>query len=361
MYLHWNVDGLSGEVAEFLPVDNATFKFVRIREDKRIGVLQGTNYGNNFRVAESTLLQLMNPLTVEEMTSTVSTKGYFVESADKDYKPLTKLNNYVKAQILSQLENTEWVADLASGKGQDIFTYNCYGVRNLVCCDIDAQALEELNNRRYLMNGDVCVFGKKPESPVHVYIAKLDLTNKADTNRDHLLRLSDGNKYAAVVINLAIHYLLNDTASIKNLINLIDNILSPGGTFIFTCFDGHRIYKLLEKFNVTNGHVWDSTDKKFSIRRDYPKDAKFSGGLKIGVKHHFGGGEYYTESLVDIQSLIDMFGSSGYSAIQYGSFADLHDSYSQFNKVASSHLTTCDLLYSSLYSYVSLRKVNEKK
>jgi len=358
MYYHPNTSVKSTKlpdgafIGEFLRVEN-DWKLVKVRDDKKAGIASGVSYGNNFKVAESLLVGLMKPLTVDEICSG-ATEGYFKSKADAAYKPLAKLNNFVKATVLKQLSNYEWVADLASGKGQDLFTYNCFNVKNLLCTDIDALALEELNNRRYYANReDVCVFGAKPQTSVRTLIAHADLSESANKNIDKFLALSDGEKFNAVVINLAIHYLIKTPKSIGNLITLVNSILSPGGKFIFTCFDGERIHKLLDKFNVKQGETWTSSSGKYSIRRDYKVGAKFSSGLQIGVRHHFGGGEYYTETLVDISELVDLF---KLQLVSRGSFADYHDQFSQFNRSVSAQLHTDDLLYSSLYSYVTLKK-----
>ena len=339
-------------IGEFLRVKDE-WKLVKVREDKKAGIATGASYGNNFKVAESLLVGLIRPLTVEEICSGPE-KGYFQSKADAAYKPLAKLNNFVKATVLKQLSNYEWVADLASGKGQDLFTYNCFGVKNLLCTDIDATALEELNNRRYYANReDVCVFGTKPQTSVRTLIAHADLSEPAKTNIDKFLNLSSGKKFNAVVINLAIHYLIKTPKSIANFFTLVDGIAEANSKFIFTCFDGERIHKLLDKFKITQGAAWTSSSGKYSIRRDYKVGAKFSSGLQIGVRHHFGGGEYYTENLVDISELIE---HSKMTLISRGSFADYHDQFAQFNRSVSSQLHTDDLLYSSLYSYVVLRR-----
>lgn len=357
LYYHHSAKGPKAPpspfIGEFLREKDG-WKLVKVREDKKAGIVSGVSYGNNFKVAESLLVGLIRPLTVDEICSGPE-KGYFKSSADAAYKPLAKLNNFVKATVLKQLSNYEWVADLASGKGQDLFTYNCFGVKNLLCTDIDAAALEELNNRRYYANReDVCVFGKKPQSSVHTLIAHADLSDPADKNIEKFLNLTSGKKFNAVVINLAIHYLIKTTKSVSNFISLVDNLMDTNGKFIFTCFDGERIHKLLDKFKIAQGAVWTSSSGKYSIRRDYKVGAKFSSGLQIGVRHHFGGGEYYTENLVDISELIEL---TKMQLISRGSFADYHDQFAQFNRSVSSQLHLDDLLYSSLYSYVVLKKV----
>jgi hypothetical protein len=392
-YLYYGKPGLHQQVGEFIYQEHKDipFELVKIREDKTIGVMKGVSYGNNFRIAESTLIQLLNPLTVDDLCSgiegteviegtaryeprsgdsravglSVGESAYFLQVASAEFKPLTKLNNFVKAQLIRQLEGVEWVVDLASGKGQDLFTYNCLGVHNLICSDIDAQALEELNRRRYLMNKDSCVFGTKPKTNMHSYLTKLDLTDSASDNSTKLLSFADGAKIGAVVINLAIHYLIGDAKSTNNFMNLVGSLLGPGGKFIFTCFDGLRIFKLLE--SVAPGSTWDAgvlgaevagskPQSKFSIRRDYT-DKKFVGGLKIGVRHHFGGGDYYTESLVDVDALISLFEKkSAYKMLQQGSFGDMHDQFSEFNHEVAKKLSPHDKLYSSLYTYVTLVK-----
>jgi mRNA capping family enzyme len=351
--------GLSGEIGEFLYEGTAPFgkwKLERIREDKQAGLKKGISFGNNFRVAESTMFQLLNPLTSSDLTSKPEKNEYFVKIASDEFKPLTKLNNFVKSTLIKQLTNKNLVIDLASGKGQDLFTYNCFGIKNLLCLDIDVNALEELNRRRYLMNNKgVCVYNAKPTTNVKSLVAKMDLSKPADENQliiDNMIQgAADG-----IVMNLAIHYIIKDDSTLENFIKLISKNLMSKGIFIFTTFDGAKIFKLLE--NVKTNQTWDlgRTDDnatKYSIKKEY-SDLKFKHGLKIGVKHHFSNDLYYEESLVDIEYVISAFEKKGFKMFKYSSFGDLHKEFSQFNRTVYSKLSKDDLLYSSLYSFVAI-------
>ena len=50
-----------------------------------------------------------------------------------------------------------------------------------------------------------------------------------------------------------------------NLIKLLNNYLKPGGRFIFTCFNGYKIFKLLENSNEWNSYD-DNNNLKYSIK-----------------------------------------------------------------------------------------------
>ena len=62
---------------------------------------------------------------------------------------------------------------------------------------------------------------------------------------------------------MAIHYLLGDNED--NLINLVSNIIKPGGKFNFICYSGERISELFDnknsitfdKINITIKKLYD--------------------------------------------------------------------------------------------------------
>ena len=54
-----------------------------------------------------------------------------VQKASRSY------NSFVKSEIFNRFRGTEWVMDLASGKGQDFFRYSSNNMKNIVFLEID--------------------------------------------------------------------------------------------------------------------------------------------------------------------------------------------------------------------------------
>ena len=161
-----------------------------------------------------------------------------------------------------------------------------------------------------------------------------------------------------IVINLALHYILTNDKALANIVKLVKTLLKPGGVFIFTTFDGQRIFKLLEK--MKKGESWDIMDPdgktlRYSLRKNY-KESKFKTGLTIGVVHPFSRGEYYDEPLVDIDNVVDQFTAENFKIMQKGSFADWHDKFKKFDSRWFDQLSADDKRYGTMYTYISMRK-----
>jgi hypothetical protein len=74
--------------------------------------------------------------------------------------------------IFQQFENVEWVMDLASGKGQDLFRYGNYGFNHVLFAEIDKNALFELINRKHIFSND-----RKTQGRLDIKTQQLDLNN----------------------------------------------------------------------------------------------------------------------------------------------------------------------------------------
>lgn len=365
---------LHGHVVEFkynchsenFGKDKCLWIIEKLRPDRDINIAKGIGYGNDFITAESTFQSYQNPLTLDMLINTTggaqNSAPYFATQKSLIYKPLTKFNAFSKSQMIRQLENCEWVIDLASGKGQDLFVYNGFKIKNCLFIERDKDALEELNRRKYeLDKKEFYVYNSRPNENLSVYTKNADLT----TNYEQLIELISDDiplpqkGVNGIVINFAIHYIITDKYSLNNFVNLINNLLKKGGIFIFTCFNGNKINDLLR--NIEYEKSWDLYDNnqlKYSITKKY--NDEFSDthpfGHKISVIHPFSAGEYYDENLLNINVIIDEFKNRGFILRQNGSFGDWLPKFKQFNNKLYGMLSKNDILYASLYQYVSLWK-----
>ncbi len=353
------VDNLNNHVAEFIgSIENnqCTWTIHTLRPDRDSQVSKGIGYGNYFTTAEDIYAGYYDPFTTDKLLNPhkYSKTIYFGEQKLEIYKPLTKFNAFVKAQLIRQLENSNFLIDLAAGKGQDLFTIHGFGIKNALFVDVSAEAIAELNKRKYdLGNKRQYIFGYNP-APMKIYTKVLDLTTPCEQIVNLLSDVpivqADG-----IIMNFAIHYIVTDQPSINNLITLINTYLKSNGLFIFTCFDGARIFEMLQ--NTLTDASYDLIDSnntvKYSIKKLY-SDTEFKPGLKISVIHPFSKGEYYEENLIDIKWLISVFKQNSYTVIQSGSFSDWLDKFSRFNQKIYSLMSLQDKQYASLYSYITL-------
>lgn len=354
-------DQFHGHVGEFIWVQNQGnqgWQLVKLRPDRDGQVAKGIGYGNAYKTAELTFAGYSDPITLEKLMHPENV-AYFAVGKSERYKSATRFNAFVKALLIKQLSGSNFIIDLAAGKGQDLFTIHGMGIKNVLFIDKDKEALVELNNRKYnLGDRKYYVFDFNPAKSMNIYTAEADLMMSA---KDTITKLDSYNikpgTADGIIMNFAIHYIVSDAASIDNLIELVNHYLKPGGLFIFTCFDGARVFDFLKatsfESTVDLQDLGDDTPK-YSIRKLY-KDKTFKpGGLQIGVIHPFSAGEYYTENLVGIEFLLERFKATGYTVLQNSSFGDWLTKFEKFDRKLK--LTEADKIYVSLYSYITVAK-----
>jgi len=361
-----------GHVGEFkYDAEHSQWTLLKMRPDKDVNLQEGTAYGNDFKVADEQFQQFFHPFvfemlvqkTPESDSSAPPTTGYFADKKSDMYKPMTKFNNFVKAQLIRQLERGLFVIDLACGQGPDLFTYIGFGIKNLLCIDQDSKALAELNRRKYdgVMKRELYLYGKPPKNPPNIYTKEIDLNS---SSKKVLKNIEDiqlpRSGVDGIVINFAIHYVITDQTQLDNIINLVHTLLKPGGIFIFTCFDGQRIFDTLKEIDTGSSYNLhdngDTSSIKYSIKKLYQSDSFTEFGQKISVIHPFSQGVYYEENLVNISHVLNCFQKKGFEVRQNASFLNWLGKFKAFNPKVSNELSSSDTKYAGLYQYVSLWK-----
>ena len=359
------ISDISGHVGEFGNAMNDLnlFSLHKMRPERDVQVEKGLGYGNDYKTAEMIFLDYKNPFTLEKLTNPekFSNVSYFIESKQTSYKYMTKFNAYVKTNAMMQLKNVNTVMDLAAGKGQDLFTLHGLGVKNAIFVDKDVDAISELNKRKFNLGQNQWYMYMTPKPAKHMEISTkvLDLTGKSDILIKSLsdINILKKNSVDGVIINFAIHYIINSAETLDNVINLIDYYLSSGGIFIFTCFDGARIFDMLK--DVKTGDSYDikqGNDVKYSIKKLYDDKKFVSYGMKISVIHPFSAGEYYEENLIDIQNIVNHFIKKKYTILTNNSFGDMLAKYEKAYPDLFKAMSKEDKMYSSLYNYITIVK-----
>lgn len=249
---------LAGQVAEFSWINKA-WHFHRIRDDRIVELAEGHYFGNNFEIAELTYELIMNPLMFKDLIAPMQTltKNFYFEKSDAQYKAARNFNSYVKSQLISRNYGTEYVIDMASGKGQDLNRYYSAKVKNLLMLEIDQSALDELITRKYDMAKKLwieridqpIVINSSPQS-TKLVVAQMDLNKPAKNNIVQIeTEFIDfkAKSVGLIVCNFALHYLVADTKHISNVATFIAHWLKPGGEFMFTALDTEKINALLKK------------------------------------------------------------------------------------------------------------------
>lgn len=337
---HSDADNKSGQIYEFRYLvggkPGEKWQAIRRRNDREIGVKTGTGYGNYYRTAEDVFFNYFDPVTLADIGDKQS--GYFRTEKKTEYREMILFNNFVKHNVMQQLQNISMIVDLSSGKGQDLVTYNGLGVKCGKFIDIDSLAIATLLERRYtLSDPKIYRYAKPPATNMLVTTAILDLN--ADWKDVYSTIVDTGllHNPKAVICNLAIHYLIPD--GFNNIFRLVDSLLEKGGKFIFSTFCGEKIAGMLDK----SPEITFDTER-YSIKYS-DKKAK-----KISVKLPFSDGEYYDEYLVNTTEIIDYFVEKRYKLVQRVYF----DEYSGIYK---KKIDPADLSFSGLYVFVTLVKL----
>lgn len=344
---------LHGHICEYAWNDGS-WKFSRIREDRDTEVARGSYFGNNIAVAIATWNSIHDPLTFDmlcgsvEMLESKSTPGYF-GTTDQKYESANRFSSFVKEQSLKPFSGLSWVIDLASGRGADIGRWSRLGIKNALCVDNDSEALKELLTRHV---GN--------QRRLHHY--KLNIaTMQIDLNKPHIentrvMRAAAPGmpKVPLAVCNMAIHYMCESDASIWNFVMLVDSLLEVGGHFVFTCYNGARIYDLLtekEQIDLLSG-----TDVKYSIKRVFKPGPFKNYGQKIEPLLGCAGGRYVSEFLVNINYLVKMFKHRGFKLVTQVCFNSMLSVFSVDNLDVYDKLDDADHDNLGLYDYVVLQK-----
>ena len=140
---------------------------------------------------------------------------------------------------------------------------------------------------------------------------------------------------------------------------MLNKILAPGGIFIFTAFNGEKVFNLLAEHADENG-VWNkyNADAKlvFSIKKKYAGDLFTGSNQKIDVLLPFTNGEYYTENLINTNMLNSQLEKKKINLIA----ADSFDIYLKRFQVEKSHfydrLDDLEKEYISLYHFYVYHK-----
>lgn len=366
-YLFWHErKDLNNKIAELhYDVKKDSWRLHKIRDDKTRDAEHGIAYGNDFRVAELVWQNYFNPITIEDFKMTKDeglANVYFKQHDVEAYRAMRSYNSFVKETLYKPYQGISWAIDLGSGKGQDLFRYIRAGIQNVLFIDLDIMALSELINRKYSFATEKPKsFRKKdhrtqePSSRININILEIDLNTDYKTTTDIIKKKGYSVPSGGVPLifcNFAIHYFVGTEAMRANFVNLIKSLIAPGGRFIFTTFDGEKVFNLI---NGADGK-WDRMEEgklKYSLRAEY-QSATFTGNnQKIKVLQPFSEDTYYSEYLVNHTILQKAFKSVGMNQEIFESFDIYQKSFKDHNQSVNDQLSDLDKQYSSLYTVSS--------
>jgi hypothetical protein len=354
------------------------WQLVRVREDRTREVKSLQYFGNDFRVAELTWLNYVDPLKEDQLWEGVS-PGYFAAPKAAVYRAQTAFTSFVKSQrIEAALAHASWVVDAAIGKGQDLGRYIKASVRHVVGVDLDPGALSELIRRKFSYAGAATRgarrgrFGDHPPpsgGATALYAVRADLRSPHGELAGRIRSIAGfpggpgggggANGADALVINLAFHYLCGDVVHIRNFAALCRDLVKVGGLVIITTMSGERVHDFLAARGVVTGASWDAHEGdalKYSIRRGYAEDRLTPAGQRISVLLPFSAGAYYDEFLVNTAAVIREFTARGFACVGTPSFDSAFDEFRVRNPAMHRMLLASDFDFLRLFGEIILKR-----
>lgn len=349
---------LHGRISEFNYTDNK-WSIMRIREDRDVDIKQGTYFGNNYHVAMVIWNNYSNPLLFSDIiTPTPNKMGYFITHDSSAHKAIRNFHSFIKSKVMgSFFKGSKWLVDLGGGKGQDMFRYSKIGIAEALIIDSDREALTLVQSKMF-----------SHKKSVGIYRTRL-LTKLMDLNEpylDNIKRLNTiipNDGVPSVMCNFAIHYFMATKVTARNLINMVNALIGKtanrpgGGTFMFVCLNGKRVFELLQ--SKKEGQSVDYVDNgltKFSIKRMYTSNQFMEVGQKIGMVLPFSDQKYYEEYLVNVDYIIGIFKNMGYTVLLNKSFDYWLDMATIESSSTVTNMTDTDKRYTVLHQVVVVNK-----
>lgn len=360
-YIYYHPDGnimnIEDNVVEFRCIDNSKTLIewipVRVRGDRQKDLESKTYYGNDYKVAEITWINYLDPFPLEQLWTNSSNEDYFASNKSGIYHAQTSAMSFLKTERIMSFMHSNWVIDIDSGKGQDLGRYFNAKVKNLITIDNDKASLSELIRRKFTFAQD-----KTKKTSTNVYVILADMTD------DYTITLSKiydnisipSGHIDLIVCNLSIHYYIYTQELLSNFINFVSNLIRINGHLVITCFFGENIFKLLS--DIEEDQTWtvyENETIKYSIKKMYSSKKLELFGQKIGVILPFSKGEYYEEYIVNIDNLTKELKKYGFSLVNKSSVS-ISD-FTMKNPTVAANLTKDDITYLSLYGELVFQKV----
>ena len=281
--------------------DNMEWTLHKIRDDKE--------FGNHLQTAEMTYYNFYSPFDLE-MLYTFDDKNYFINenitNKVDNFKSLRLYNTKVKYNLFSMFKDSDFVLDLAAGRGADLNKYNANNIKNVLMVEPDEAAIYDILDRKYSLLKDKY----KKNTNTKIYLLKENLTNNYLDTYDKINKLVSLKSFNHICSHFAIHYFIYNNELMLNFINLLNLTLSKHGIFICTLFDGNKLKNFLSNYN---NYEWKND--KYYIRLLKNK-------TEIELLLPFSNNELYKEHLVNIDDFILEMKNNQIKLIEKKSFID---------------------------------------
>jgi hypothetical protein len=199
------------------------------------------------------------------------------------------------------------------------------------------------------------MYNRNPNTTLHttLHTIVLDMNTNFETNVDQIT-CKFNKKYDVIVCNLAIHYFLESIVSMTNFINFCNAIISDTGVIVITCLSGAKIFDKV--INTGKYELSENGVVKFSIKKMFNDTTLENCGQRIDVLLPFSNNKYYTEFLVNIDTLKHEFQNKAFDNIYEKCMSDMLDHFRQVNLSVYEKLNNIDKEYIDLFHAIVFKK-----
>ena len=298
-------------------------------------------FGDEFKYTElNSWNYYRNPMNFKDLVldkDDIKTQMYFpFNEKNKTYEHVVKYNSFVKGLLISN-KPTNYVIDMASGKGQDLYRYYNSNIKNVLMIEIDNDAIDVLIDRKY---------STQNKNKVEIHVLNANLNDLYKSNIEKINNFTNGQTVDQIYCFFALHYLATTKLQINNIVMLISSILSKNGKFLYTSFDKKKVLNLLGK--TGKWEIFDGSYRKYSIIK--------TGDDSIKLTLPLNPDEYYNETLIDDILLDNSFKKNGMVVETEGNFLDYIKDFSQKKTYLYKEFKPHDEIFVSLYKYKIYKK-----
>jgi len=314
-------NSLNGKVIE-LGKDrkNLNWVFHKIREDKE--------FGNHFQTAEITYYNFYSPFDIE-MLYTFDEDPYFINQNEQhdNFAQVRHFNTAIKYELYKLFKNSDFVLDLAAGRGADLNKYFENHIKNVLMVEVDPTAIYTILERKYsnLKNK------YKQHFNTNIFILKEDLTNNYIDIYDKIVKVINIKTFKHICSHFAIHYFIYTKELMSNFINLLNLNLEKNGMFICTLFDGNKVRHYLE--NKTKNNEW-KTDKYYIRLLNNKKE--------IELLLPFSNNQLYKEYIINIDEFVAEMKNNNIKLIEKKNFLE-------YKNISQQNLDDDDKIFIDFY------------
>ena len=291
---------------------------IRVRYDKTAEYRSGgRNYGNAYHVAQSVWESIHTPITQDMITTGENIPNelgdddvYYKKSGKTLTRALRDFHNlYVKRQLILNLSHKGGkLIDLACGKGGDFpkwihagldFVFGLDIARDNIENRIDGACARFLNYRKSYWNMPYSLF-VNADSKLNIKSGEACITEKGkqitkavfgEGIKDEAKLGSGVFKYFGVgkegfdVVScqFALHYFFSDVETINSFLRNVSETCKIGGYFVGTCYNGEKVFDMLEDTEQNNSILIIKNEKKmWEIKKIYDRDEFNNDETSIG-------------------------------------------------------------------------------